>query len=313
MYNLLGRMFRTNYCSERYELPFLLFSGLGLIIIFYGCCASYKDCWFGSGFNYSLFSVLAQISITLVAVALAVFTFLRSSDEDYGEAHFQKFRVSIRLILIFGLVATLLDCLALVLEVPSISLLACSADVSLVYLFSIPVFTILGRSWQDGISIGIEQRKEYIDRIVVLKHLLYSLCETLDQRKEYISFYDQIDNLQSLSKGEKKYLKRLYNRVANINTGEYIKNPENEVSRLKLLLQKVLPTQLDKRIDASVNPIQVPGFSETITDSYEKLMDNFSFFEGMKMRNELRGSSQGLAAPGYFNNGVADVTAKNIE
>lgn len=71
--------------------------------------------------------------------------------------------------------------------------------------------------------------------------------------------------------------------------------------------------QQDKRIDASVYPLQVSGFNEAILESYKTLMDNYSYTDGVVNRNVLQNPSQGLAAPGYFNNGVADITAKIAE
>ena len=251
-FDFFGRVFRTNLCNEKYVLPFLLFSGVGGIIILYECCHQYEECWFGN-FNSSLFSAFVQINITLVAIALAVFSFLLSFHKDYNEIHYSKVRVSILLITTFGIGATILDCLALALKNPSISLFACSAEVLFLILFMIPVYTILGRKWKDGINAGEEQRKEYVERIRHLKHLFSSLCETLDQQMEYISFYEQIDSCLVFSKEERKYLKKLKNRIESINTGGYIRNIETEISHLQGLLQKVASDQpIDKGPSLSV-------------------------------------------------------------
>ena len=53
---------------------------------------------------------------------------------------------------------------------------------------------------------------------------------------------------------------------------------------------------------------------ECIRDEYQELMNGyFDSFGANKRSSQASNQFNSLSAPGYFNNGVADVTAKSVE
>lgn len=246
----LCRKLRININDNRFSLPICMFLSLLFSVILMLSCF---DNWLyisEKGLT-AFFSAMMQVDITSVAVSIAIVAlFYSRKDFCFAENHWRILHESNSYVLICGLVLVALNGICLLLEIKWLQCMAIGLNLSFLLVFAVSVVVIMKRDWIRVVEENSYKHANYVNLVKPIKSSFRDLCSYLDAKySDTESYYSQVERLQTLSKDERRFLKKLNDIVDDTKIGRKIKNPEQTLQQLKCITS------------------QLEGFSSAIPDS----------------------------------------------
>ncbi len=244
MNSFVAKLFRVNLQEERYFFLILVF----FIIIMVGVLVYAldnlqvtqhlniveSDRWIG---------VFAQINATLVAIGLAVTTYMMHNKE-LEQCHAAIISGTCREITFLGLFLCAADCCTLPFkDVDGRICLALLLGQGVFFLLTIGGYaTIMDKDWKETVLKNTNKEKETQEAQKRFLVFYREFSVLLENNSESTSFYTQVEQLAescNLTAEECRFLKRLNDLVDETKTGKRIKDPDLQFNRLKAIISKL--------------------------------------------------------------------------
>lgn len=241
--NWLYRKLRISINDNRFTLPVsvvlsLIFSG----ILMEPCFKNWS--YISEKGLTAFFSSMMQVDITSVAVSIAIMAFFYSrTDKDslhFAENHWRILHESNNYVLICGLILVALNGISLLFESKWLQCMTICLNVSFLFVFAVSVIVVMKRDWVRVVEENSNKNAKYVKSILSIKCKFRDLCSYLDARySDTESYFSQVERLEFLSKGERRFLKKLNDMVDDTKIGRKIKNPDQIFEQLKDIISQL--------------------------------------------------------------------------
>lgn len=229
----LYRKLRININESRYSHLVIVFSSLVFSLIPMQICFKNWSRISEKGM-IAFFSAMTQVDITSVAVSIAIMAlFYSRKDLFFAENHWRILHESNSFVLICGLILVALNGICLLWEYKLLQCIVIGFNLSFLIVFAVSNIVVMERDWGRVVEENSNKNARYIKSILSIKCKFREFCSYLDTRyNDTESYYSQVERLQTLSKDERKFLKKLNDMVDDTKISRKIKKPEQVLQKL---------------------------------------------------------------------------------